>query len=79
MDATVITAIDKGRFLVERIWSGVVIDRYVTHDLSAPRRKAPWAAYVNTLASDPSADVHIGVPTVPVPLVGVQPCLCGGV
>lgn len=41
--ATRITARERGDFLVERLCQNVVVDRYTTGDLRAPRRnREPW-------------------------------------
>jgi hypothetical protein len=52
--STRITARDNGGFLVERLCENVVIDRYTTADLKAPRRnKEPWIQQIAVMANTP--------------------------
>lgn len=48
-----IIAREKGGWFVQRNAEGVMIDRYVTNDLTGKRRNASWSANVNTWASTP--------------------------
>jgi hypothetical protein len=67
MDGIQISAYKRGGYLVERIYCGQVIDNYVTHDLTMPR-KTKWMQHQ---FSKLGQNVTI-LPAMPIPQPGLN-------